>query len=93
MSKDQFESVWDAIADTSAEAQILKLRSVLMIGLRDHIAKSGLNQSSAGAMLGLTRPAMSDLMRGKISKFTLESLVAIASAARLQIEIQIRETA
>ena len=37
MSKKRFANVWDAIEDTPAQAE-MKLRSALMMALKDHIA-------------------------------------------------------
>jgi predicted XRE-type DNA-binding protein len=47
MSKRRFSSVWDAIEDTPAEAENMKLRSQLMMALKDHIARTELSQSQA----------------------------------------------
>jgi len=38
MSNDSFANVWDAIEDTPAEAENMKLRSALMMALEEHIA-------------------------------------------------------
>jgi|GEM_PF-5286952 len=48
MSNERFTSVWSAIEDTPAEAENMKLRSVLMMALKEHIAGTGLSQSQAG---------------------------------------------
>jgi predicted XRE-type DNA-binding protein len=47
----------------------MKLRSALMMALMDHIARTGLSQSEAAQLLGVTQPRISDLMRGKIELF------------------------
>jgi hypothetical protein len=52
MSKKRFANVWDAIEDTPAQAENMKLRSALIMALKDHIARTGLNQSES-AKLGL----------------------------------------
>ena len=43
--KKRFSSVWDAIEDTPAEAENMKLRSALMMALKEHIARTGMSQS------------------------------------------------
>ena len=43
MSNERFPSVWDAIEDTPAQAENMKLRSSLMMALKDHIASEGLS--------------------------------------------------
>lgn len=93
MSKQRFASVWDAIEDTSEAAENMKLRSVLMIALKAHIARAGLSQSQAAKVFGVTQPRVSDLMRGKINLFGLDALVNLAAAAGLHIDLRIRESA
>jgi predicted XRE-type DNA-binding protein len=93
MSNERFVSVWDAIEDTPAEAANMKLRSALMMALKEHIARAGLSQSQAAKLFGVTQPRVSDLMRGKINLFGLDSLVNMASAAGLQVEMRVLEAA
>jgi predicted XRE-type DNA-binding protein len=83
MSDERFSSVWDAIEDTPAEAANLKLRSALMIALKEHIERQGWTQREAARRLGVTQPRVSDLMRGKIDLFGLDTLVNMAVAAGL----------
>lgn len=89
MSNERFASVWDAIEDTPAEAENMKLRSTLMMALKDHIDRAGLNQSQAAKLFGVTQPRVSDLMRGKISLFGLDALVNMAAAAGLHVEMRV----
>ncbi len=93
MSNERFDSVWDAIEDTPEEAANMKLRSELMLALKEHIARAGLSQSQAAKLFGVTQPRISDLMRGKINLFGLDSLVNMAAAAGLHIEMRMREAA
>jgi len=94
MSKQKrFASVWDAIEDTPAEAQNMKLRSALMMEIKAHIQKSGLTQTAAAELLGITQPRVSDLMRGKIDLFGIDMLVNIATAAGLKVEMHLRKAA
>lgn len=93
MSNERFASVWDAIEDTPAEAENMKLRSALMMALKDHIARDGLSQSQAAKLLGVTQPRVSDLLRGKFNLFGLDTLVNMAVAAGLRVELRVREVA
>ncbi|WP_375463375.1 helix-turn-helix domain-containing protein [uncultured Methylobacterium sp.] len=94
MSDEQrFDSVWNAIEDTPAQAATMRLRSHLMLVLRDHIAREGLTQARAAAILGVTQPRISDLMRGRIDLFAIESLVTMLSAAGLQVELRVARAA
>jgi predicted XRE-type DNA-binding protein len=93
MNKQRFTSVWDAIEDAPEQAANMKLRSVLMIALKDHIARTGMSQAQAARLFGVTQPRVSDLMRGKISLFALDALVNMATAAGLRIEMHVLEAA
>ncbi|MEA3275394.1 MAG: helix-turn-helix domain-containing protein [Pseudomonadota bacterium] len=93
MSNERFDSVWDAIEDTHAQAENMKLRSALMMALKDHIERAGLNQSQAASVFGVTQPRVSDLMRGKIDLFSLDALVNMASTAGLHVEMRVSEAA
>ncbi len=94
MSDDQrFVSVWDAIEDTPEESENMKLRSVLMTALKNHLARAGMSQAQAAKLFGVTQPRISDLMRGKISLFGLDALVNMATSAGLHIELRILEEA
>jgi len=91
--KQQFVSVWDAIEDTPTEAENMKLRSTLMMTLKNHIVSTGLSQVEAAKLLSVTQPRLSDLMRGKINLFAIDTLVNMAAAAGLFVEINIRKAA
>ena len=93
MSRQRCASVWDAIEDTPEMAENMKLRSALMIALKEHITRTGLSQSEAARMFGVTQPRVSDLMRGKIDLFGLDALVNMAAAAGLHIDLQVSEPA
>jgi predicted XRE-type DNA-binding protein len=92
MSDERFASVWDAIEDTPA-AENLKLRSALMIALKEQIERQGWTQAEAARRFGVTQPRVSDLMRGKIDLFGLDTLVNMVGAAGLRVELRIAEAA
>lgn len=93
MKSETFASVWDAICDTPAEAENMKVRSALMMGLKQHIKDQGWTQKEAGKRLGITQPRVSALMRGKINEFSLDALVNMTATAGLHIEISIKSAA
>jgi predicted XRE-type DNA-binding protein len=93
MSKQRFASIWDAIEDTPEEAENMKLRSVLMTALKNHVIRTGMSQAQAARFFDVTQPRVSDLMRGKIDLFELDALVNMATAAGLHIEMRVLETA
>lgn len=93
MSNQRFASVWGAIEDTPGDAENMKLRSVLMTALKNHLARSEMSQAQAAKLLGVTQPRVSELMRGKINLFGLDALVNMVTAAGLHIEMQVLEAA
>ena len=93
MTGTSFDSVWDAIEDTPAEAAHMRIRSALMMALHDHIERTGLSQAQAAKILGITQPRVSDLMRGKIDLFAIDSLVSMLAAAGLQVELRVAAAA
>jgi len=70
-----YRNVFEALEDNPAMAQNLKIRSELMIALRQYIEDEGLGQKEAAEVFGVHQPRISDLMRGKIDKFTIDRLV------------------
>jgi predicted XRE-type DNA-binding protein len=82
MSSELFED----IGFSSAQAAALKLKA----DLNTKIAKAaaGYTQQQLQARLGTSQPRVSDLLRGKMSKFSLDMLVVYAELLGLQTEIK-----
>jgi predicted XRE-type DNA-binding protein len=93
MESETYDSVWDALCDTPQEAANMKARAELMLSIRDRVKAWGMPQEEAAKRLGLTRPRLSDLLRGKIDKFSLDALVNIATAAGFALHIELEEAA
>jgi predicted XRE-type DNA-binding protein len=92
MSDQRFASVWDAIADMPGEAEDMKLRSPLMMTLKNRIASTELSKEQAAKLFRVTQPRITELMRGKIHRFSLDALVCMAAAAELRIEVRVLES-
>ncbi|MCC7005957.1 MAG: XRE family transcriptional regulator [Ottowia sp.] len=88
MSAKQFTTVWDAIEDTRGNAENMRLRSTLMMSIKEHISATKFSQAQAAKLFGVTQPRISDLIRGKISLFALDALVNMASTAGFHIEMR-----
>jgi predicted XRE-type DNA-binding protein len=88
-----FASVWDALEDTPAQAENMRLRSALMLTLKQHVYHQGWTQTTAAHTFGVTQPRVSDLMRGKIQLFSLDTLVNMAATASLHVELSVRDAA
>lgn len=93
MSNEQFNSVWDAIEDTPAAAENMRLRSMLMMALKNHIEQEGFSQAQAAKVFGVTQPRISDLTRGKIHLFSLDTLVNMVASAGLHVELKVSDAA
>ena len=93
MTRKRYDSVWDAIEETAEEAQNMKLRATLMMALQEHIARAKLNQAQAAKLFGVTQPRISNLMHGKIDLFALDTLVNMATAAGMRVEMRLRKAA
>lgn len=93
MKSQRFASIWDAIEDTPEKAENMKLRSILMTALKNHITRTEMSQTQAAKIFSVTQPRISDLMRGKINLFGLDALVNMATAAGLHIEMRVLEAA
>lgn len=89
----RFDSVWDAIEDTPAQAENMKLRASLMFALKEQITAEGLTQGEAARKLGVTQPRISDLMRGRIELFGIDTLINMLASAGLHVELHIAKAA
>jgi predicted XRE-type DNA-binding protein len=84
-----FDSVWDAIADSPEEAANLELRFKMMERIARIIKQNGWTQAEAAKRCGVAQPRINDLLRGRISRFSLDALVNIAAALGRKVKIQL----
>ncbi len=84
-----FASIWDALADTPEEAANLRVRSELMAQIADIVTAGGWTQAEAAVHCGVTQPRINDLLRGRISKFSLDALVNVATALGRRVNIRL----
>ena len=91
MSKPKsYASIWDAIADTPADAANLHMRSELMRRIAGIISDSGWTQAEAARRCSVSQPRSNDLLRGRISRFSLDALVNMASTLGWKVNLQIK---
>ena len=93
MEAQTFADVFDALAETPAEAANMKARADLMAALADRVRSWNLPQEAAAARLAITRPRLNDLLRGKLNKFSLDALVNLTTAAGLTLELTVTDAA
>ena len=86
-ASERFSSVWDALEDTPQEAANMRLRAKLMRTLCETIRAWELPQKDAAKKLGISQPRLNDVLNGKIDKFSLDALVNLSAAAKLEVDI------
>jgi predicted XRE-type DNA-binding protein len=82
-------NVFSDLGFPSAEAEYLKIRSTLMIHLRNTIEAKGMKQAEAAKLLGVAQPRVSDLYKGKIHLFSIDTLVEMLGRAGDHIKLAV----
>lgn len=93
MERQSFDNVWDALEDTPAEAASMSMRSSLLIAIDQQVRGWNVTQSEAARRLGITQPRLNDLLRGRITNFSLDNLVKLAGLAGLAVRLEIDRAA
>ncbi len=93
MTSETFASVFEALADTPEQAANLRARSELANALRELVQREGWTQVEAARQCGVTQPRLNDLLRGRISRFSLDALVNMAAACGRQVHIALADGA
>ncbi len=88
-SETTFNNVWDAIADTPAEAANMAARAELMNQIAALIKRNEWTQTQAAQECSVTQPRINDLLRGRVSRFSLDALVNIASNLGQRVHVHI----
>ncbi|HUY25952.1 MAG TPA: XRE family transcriptional regulator [Candidatus Binataceae bacterium] len=73
------------------EAESLRLRAELMIEIRRLIKARKLTQASAATLFGVTQPRVSDLVRGKIDLFSIDTLIEMLARAGMRVELHLAQ--
>lgn len=93
MSTPIIESSGNVFADlgfSGEEAALLALRAELMGSLRECIAARQWTQAQAAEALGVSQPRISDLIRNKWDRFSLDMLVSLAIRAGLNPRVTLK---
>jgi predicted XRE-type DNA-binding protein len=69
------------------------MRSRLLIAIEQRVRGWNVTQTEAAQRLGITQPRLNDLLRGKITNFSLDTLINLASQAGLAVRIDIADAA
>lgn len=79
-------NVFKDLGFEAPEAGNLLVRSYLMVKLTEWVQENGYTQNQAAEELGITQSRVSDLMTGKIQKFTVDNLLAMLSMIGFDFE-------
>lgn len=71
------------------EAEHLKIRADLMIELTKLIRARGLTQARAARLFGVSQPRISDLVRGKFDRFSVDSLIEMLGHAGARVSVRV----
>ncbi len=93
MERQRFANVWDALENTPQEAASMSMRSNLLIAVEQRVRSWNLTQAEAAKRLGITQPRLNDLLRGRITNFSLDTLINLATQAGLSVRLDIAEAA
>lgn len=80
-------NVFSDLGFSREEAENLKIRTDLMIRLSELIDARGLTQAQAATLFGVSQPRVSDLVRGKIDRFSIDTLVSMLGHAGVRVQI------
>jgi predicted XRE-type DNA-binding protein len=88
-----FANVWDAIEDSPEAAATMTMRSNIMSAITNAVRGWDTTQARAAKRLGIAQPRLNDLLHGRIDKFSLDTLLTLATRAGLRVKIDIRKAA
>ena len=92
MKTEKYDNVWFALEANESDAINMTMRSELMTSIEKAVASWKLPQGEAAKRLGLTRRRLNDLLRGKISKFSLDALATLATRAGLTVKLSVKRS-
>lgn len=82
-------NVFSDLGFDPAEAAVLQMRANLMGDLRSYIEKHKLSQAEAAKRLGIAQSRVSDLVRGKWEKFSLEMLITLEARIGRKVRVEL----
>ena len=83
-----YRNVWDAIQFDPDVRERQKMLSDLSIAIEKRIKAKGWTQKEAAKQMKVTQPRVSDLLRGKLDLFSIDSLVAMVGLAGIRVELK-----
>src|SRR4030095_5634058 len=91
--KDRFEEAFGSVSLSGEDAAALKLRTQLLLAVKDTIKKRRWSQASAAEALGVRQPRIAEIRRLRIDKFSVELLTRYLSRLGLDVCVRIQTRA
>jgi predicted XRE-type DNA-binding protein len=88
-----YDNVFDALEADPAIAANLRVRAMLIHALRDYIERQGITQTEAARRFGVTQPRVSDRVRGRIERFTVDTLLNMLGRVGIRADISLASEA
>ena len=85
-------NVFKDLGFDTEESEHLRIRAELMIRVSGLIRERGLTQAGAATLFGVTQPRVSDLVRGKIDRFSIDTLVDMLAHGGVGVGVTLRKT-
>ena len=87
------QNVFEDIGFDPCEAANLKIRADLMIDLRRYIEDQGWTQAQAATFFAETQPRISNLLKGEISRFSVDKLINMLAKAGITVQVETKRRA
>jgi predicted XRE-type DNA-binding protein len=83
-------NVFDALGFSASEASALKVKAELHSAILEHVRSKAYTQAQLAKILDEYQPAVSNLLRGRITQVSIEKLLRYADRLHLETRISIR---
>ena len=83
--------VFRDIGFSAGEAEHLRIRSDMLIAVQETIRRRGMTQVAAAKLLDVHPPRISDLMRGRVDLFNIETLIEFLSKLGVRVNVTLRK--
>src|SRR3990167_5068868 len=82
-------NIFEDLGFNPAEASNLRLRTELMMAIKNHIKKHKLTQLKAAELMGISQPRTNKLLAGHIELFTIDTLVKMLERAGVHVSLKL----
>lgn len=87
------DNVFEDVGFAAEEAANLKVRADLLLDLREYIRTRGWTQAETAAFFGETQPRISNLLKGEISRFSVDKLINMLARAGIRVRLETEQRA